>query len=385
MGHNSRSISLAVFSPVDPRRARTNAVSDVRLCGALASTGARVRWVVPSIGPTNGLNPETILDRHDVEHRFGIDIVRTPRGDGPADLGRLIPLALRQLRDAAARAAADWVLSRDLRLLLPQHVFARRGRAVPWLHEYRGESWERHLCRRSPCLLATNSAIVEAVHRDAPLLPAYVTGNPISRERLSFAQSTGKEEARRALGIENDGPLIVYTGKIYRGMTEVEYLLYAASRLTRYRFLMTGGQPAAVEQIQGQLDRQGIRNVSLTGFLEKPELTRLYQQAADVLVSYYSTRDHVLAAHNLPNKLAEYMATGNPVVVADFLAVRDLATEDTAVLVDPDNPDALVRGILRAVEDPEDAAARAARALALVRNRTFERVATEILDFLTGS
>jgi glycosyltransferase involved in cell wall biosynthesis len=123
-------------------------------------------------------------------------------------------------------------------------------------------------------------------------------------------------------------------------------------------------------------------NVTLTGFLYRPETTRYYQQAANVLVSYYSARDHPYAQHNLPNKLAEYMSTGNPAVVADFSAVRDIATPDTAVLVEPDKPAALVDAIARIVSQPAAFSERAQRARALIRERTFERVAGELVDFL---
>jgi glycosyltransferase involved in cell wall biosynthesis len=201
-------------------------------------------------------------------------------------------------------------------------------------------------------------------------------------ERIDFALRTSRVSARHALGIHTSEPLVVYTGKIYPGMAELSHLLQAATQLRECRFILTGGQPPAIRAIQTELDRRCLTNVTLTGFLEKPEATRYYQQAASVLVSYYSLRDHPYARHNLPNKLAEYMTTGNPVIVADFPAVRDVATPDTAVLVEPDEPAALIDAIARVVSEPAAYLQRAERARALIRERTFERVAGELIDFL---
>jgi glycosyltransferase involved in cell wall biosynthesis len=182
----------------------------------------------------------------------------------------------------------------------------------------------------------------------------------------------------------DEGPLIVYTGKVYVGMKEIEHLVYAAQHLPHCRFLMTGGQPAAIIELQFDLQTRGIDNVRLTGFLENPEITQLYQQAADVLVSYYSAQDHPYARHNLPNKLAEYMSTGNPVVVADFPAVHDWATAETAALVEPDNPAALVETILRLLEDRGRAAQMADSARRLAERRSFQQVASEVSAFLVA-
>jgi len=371
-----------MISPVDPRRARTNAIADVRFCAALRSEGHDVEWIVPSVGLKQGIDEERILSLHEVPYRFDLRVIVTPQRDGPRDLGRILPLVLGQLR-AHRRRPYDYVISRDLRLLLPILLSRQRNRAVPWLHEYRGERWERIACRRASGVLATNSAIVQDLRADVPTARTFVTGNPIFRERVVGDPHAAQKAARLELGLVHS-PLIVYTGKVYPGMREIEYLFHAAERLLSSRFVITGGQPAAIIELRDVLRRRGIENVDLTGFFEKPEFTRLYQQAADVLTSYYSTRDHLHAHHNLPNKLAEYMATGNPVVVADFPAVREWATPETAALVDPDNPEALVNALQALLDDPDHAAQIGHAGRRLVAGRPFERVAQDVTQFLAS-
>lgn len=378
-------LRIAVVSPVDPRVARTNTVADVRLCAALASHGHEVRWIVPSVGPRRELSASEIWRIHDLSHLFDIQFVRTPRQDGPRDLARIMPLIVSRIRPALFGSRQEISISRDVRLLVPLLASAKSSRAVPWLHEYRDEFWERQAYRRVSRVLATNSAIVKDLHRRIPSVSAFITGNPISEERIAFARETTRDAARRALGIDEGGPLVVYTGKLYPRMAEVEHLLQAATNLPRCRFLLTGGQPAALSVVRDELAQRSIHNVMLTGFLERPESTRLYQQAADILVSYYSVKDHPFACHNLPGKLAEYMSTGNPVVVADFPAVRDIASATTAVLVPPDDPAALTEALRRVLRDPRAAAELGASAQRLVHHRSYEQVAHDLGSFLTAT
>ena len=378
-------LRIAVFSPVDPRWARTNAVADVRLCTALASHGHRVQWVIPSVGPRRELSREDILARHAVPYPFEVQAVRTPRRHGPREVARVVPLVATQAWWALRPNPPDYTISRDLRLLLPLLISRRRARAVPWLHEYRDERWERFACRCASRLLATNSAILEDVRVHAPDVPTFVTGNPILEERATSAALVSREAARRELRLAGDRPLVVYTGKLYPGMAEIGHLVHAAKQLPDWSFLLTGGQPAAIARLRRDLAQSGVTNIILTGFLEKPEQTRLYQKAADVLVSYYSTRDHAYAHHNLPNKLAEYMSTGNPVVVADFPAVREWATPKTAALVEPDNPAALVATLVRVQEGAHSASQMAAHARRLVEEQSFESVAGDLERFLAAT
>jgi glycosyltransferase involved in cell wall biosynthesis len=373
-------LRLVLISPVDPQRARTNTVADVRFCAALSSQGHDVEWVVPTVGSKRGLSEASILSRHDVEYPFRVRLIRTPRRSGPRDVARILPLVFGQYRGGNGRF--DHILSRDLRLLLPALVGRRGWSAVPWLHEYRGEAWERFACRRVRWILATNSAIVAAVHADVSPLPALVTGNPVLAERITTNPAGSRRAARNALRLPHNRPVLVYTGKVYVGMKELEYLFYAAERFPNCLVVVTGGQPEAVARLRLDVQKHGLKNVVLTGFFEKPEVASLYQQAGDVLISYYSAHDHRYAAHNLPNKLAEYMATGNPTVVADFPAVRDWATPETAVLVEPDDPQALVANLAGLLSDRARAQRIGAAALELAKKRSYEAVARDVSQFL---
>jgi glycosyltransferase involved in cell wall biosynthesis len=278
------------------------------------------------------------------------------------------------------------ILSRGIRLVLPYVLLSKtRSRIVtaPWIHEFRGKRLERFVLARSTCLLTTNSAIVRDLERArVRSRPSFVTGNPVPRERVEFGRQSRKAEARARIGLDTEQTVIGYTGKLYLGMKELDHLVAAAARMPECLFMFTGGQPHVIQELTEQLRGRGIENVRLAGLLREPEETRYYQQAADVLVTYYSTADHPYAHHNLPGKVPEYMATGNPIVSADFPAVRDLLNAENAILVEPDNADALVSALRRAVHEREWSEALGRRAQSDVATRTTESLGSELGAFL---
>jgi len=123
--------------------------------------------------------------------------------------------------------------------------------------------------------------------------------------------------------------------------------------------------------------------VQLTGMLKDPNEARFHQKSADVLVSYYSTEDHPFAYQQLPAKVAEYMASGNAIVAADFPAVRELLNSGNSFLVKPHDPDALVDTLREAVENSADAETRGENAQRDVAGRTSEAVASELAEFFS--
>jgi glycosyltransferase involved in cell wall biosynthesis len=201
--------------------------------------------------------------------------------------------------------------------------------------------------------------------------------NPISEKQVRDRVS--REEARRRLALGVDGPLVAYTGKLFIGQQEAEWILEAARRLPDCVFLFTGGRPNVVAHYREWCRRAGLERVRFTGFID--DYTRIadYQQAADVLVSYYSPREHDVR-YNLPNKMCEYMLTGNVIVTSDFPAVRDVLNEGNAIFVAPEDPEALAVGIRWAIENRDAAGRLAARASVDVAAMTFAKRTRMLLD-----
>jgi glycosyltransferase involved in cell wall biosynthesis len=381
-------LRIRVLSRMDPATPRTHSIVAMRLCAGFASQGHDVELIVPAVTKPSP-PPKELLATYGIEQAIALRYLSV----GPANdsYGRRVMGALlaRHVQAAMRSDRPDVVISDDTRFLLP-YVAAGRLRSdgavtAPWLHGFQGNRIERLVCANSSCVLSTNRAMLEDVEATGALKrPAFVTGNPVPQELVEFGRGHSKADARTRLGLDLERPLITYTGKLFGQMKELDYLLEAAARLPDILFLLTGGQPPVIAELQQRLRADGRSNVQLTGMLKDPNEARFYQKAADVLLSYYSTEDHPFAYQQLPAKVAEYMASGNAVVAADFPAVRELLNGGNSFLVEPHNADAFVDTLREAFGNRAEAEARGARAQRDIAGRTSEAVASQLAEFFSA-
>jgi glycosyltransferase involved in cell wall biosynthesis len=81
---------------------------------------------------------------------------------------------------------------------------------------------------------------------------------------------------------------------------------------------------------------------------EMPE----YLAACDVLVSPHGKQADGGEFFGSPTKLYEYMASGRPIVASNLGQIADVLTDgESALLVPPDDPEALARAIVRLIDD----------------------------------
>ena len=220
-------------------------------------------------------------------------------------------------------------------------------------------------------MLATNESILRILSR---LRPDYtksstVTYNSVPAEYLD--PTPNRLAARRELELPAAADLVVYTGKLGFGLAEIDHILAAAKHLPRVTFILTGGKPSVARHLRSRCADAGMSNVVFTGFMHDPRRVRLYQRAADVLVSYYTTQDHVVE-HNLPQKVLEYMASGAVIVSPAYPATADVLTPENSLIVPPEDPDALAEGIATALRGRQRSEQLAAQALRDARRFTIE-------------
>ena len=109
-----------------------------------------------------------------------------------------------------------------------------------------------------------------------------------------------------------------------------------------------------------------------------PELFKLYR-ASDVFV-------HVARTEGLPQVLTEAQAAGLPIVATDVGGVRaGLGGGDEALLVPPNDAEALAAAITRLASDSEVRANFRKLGIARARALTLERQAARVAAFISGS
>jgi glycosyltransferase involved in cell wall biosynthesis len=387
---------ICYVTPFCVLRARTNQIADMRLCEGFAQNGCDVELISMYAYRPDNLAKSDVFPSYGIRQPYKLTIVPTPLWDAANKyasfavqmafgVGLSVWILIRSFRSTRGL----YVMSRSVSCLLPFVVLKRlrpRGiqwNVVPWLHEVPVRTYQVWVLQKADYVVATNSQILRTVHERyaVPSDRMALSLNPITSAQ---AQTTiDKLQAREKLGLASDKPLVVYTGKLAIGMREIGFILEAAARVPEYHFLFTGGKPEVVAYYERYCDQRGISNVSFAGYLHRYVDVQYYQFAADVLVSYYTPDQH-LVQYNLPNKICEYMLTGNPIVTPDFPATRDILHQGNAFFVEPENTDSLVEGLRSVVEDRDLARQISAQARHDVEGATFQRRTQIILDLFRG-
>ena len=161
-----------------------------------------------------------------------------------------------------------------------------------------------------------------------------------------------------------------------------EMLLEALARLEertpgRYRLTIVGDG-----QLEDELRAEAARfgdAVRFRGHVPNgPELFEFYR-ASDVFV-------HVARTEGLPQVLTEAQAAGLPIVATDVGGVRaGLGGGAEALLVPPNDPEALAAAITRVASDGDLRAVFRELGFARVRTLTLERQAARVAAFISGS
>ena len=192
----------------------------------------------------------------------------------------------------------------------------------------------------------------------------------------------GKAEARHELGIGQADFIVMYVGQMYK-WKGVDTLVAAGAFLPDdVRVWLVGGTPEELPRIEKLVRESGFGRVKLVGYVPPTQIPT-YLAAADVLAVPNSAKAAVSRYYTSPLKLFEYMASERPIVASDLPALREIiAHEETALLVPPDDSNAIAAAVGRLRADPALARRLAANSRDAVVAHTWVKRATRILDFI---
>lgn len=385
--------TVIYLSPYDILRPRTNQVSDVRFTEGFSQNDCEAYFICPFVDRKDN------IDTADIDRIYGLTdpvhfrILKTRFKQDVKGKWALMRIAakslpvIRSILKSRNGKSPVYVISRSPFLLLPYLIlrpagFFRNATLVHWAHDVHQSKIARWIYLKCDKLLATNKSILDTITRHSTnrFSPAQITLNPITETQANAIPD--RQSARHLLGLDIDNkPLVVYTGKIGLNYSkELEFILQASAALPGVRFLLTGGTPHAVSHWKKYAEKIGA-NADFTGYIHDYSRIHLYQQAADVLVSYYTHQGHDVR-YNLPNKLCEYMLTGNIIVCPDYPATRELLTAENCHFVEPENAKALAEGIAWCLSNPEQSQQKAAVAARQARQLTFRNICSRILEIM---
>jgi glycosyltransferase involved in cell wall biosynthesis len=195
----------------------------------------------------------------------------------------------------------------------------------------------------------------------------------------AFNVGLQKTEARKRLGIAEEDILVLYTGHLYQ-WKGVYTLVDAALMMPRgVSVVFVGGTTEDIVALKTHA--KNASNIMFMGHRSHKEIP-LWQAAADVLVLPNSAREKISAYYTSPMKLFEYMASHRPIVVTDLPSIREIAGDDTATVVAPDDARALAAGIEMTVSDAQGSEIKARKGYVWVSDHTWDKRAERILAFI---
>jgi glycosyltransferase involved in cell wall biosynthesis len=196
-----------------------------------------------------------------------------------------------------------------------------------------------------------------------------------------FEPVVGRDEARARLGLPPAARIVCHAGHMYPGRG-VEETLDAITSLPDVQLVLIGGNPEDINRVRAYAaGRDLCDRVRFEGIVPNGKVP-LYLWAADALIMPYTTRTATVRAMS-PLKMFEYMAAGRPIVATDFPSVREVLHDgENALLIGPDSPEEITRGLRRVLEDQTLADALAGRAHKDVEAYTWECRAGYILESL---
>lgn len=256
---------------------------------------------------------------------------------------------------------------------LPLAVMVRLLR-IPFFYETHRKpiSWSERCRDYAMCSLAAGLVVISDYMRGYYI--RYGKDVLVAHDAVSLARFTsligGGNEARKKLNLPLNQNICVYAGTISK-LKGVETVITAAHRLPETVFVFVG--PVSTEFAGRTLPL----NIKLLARVEQKDLPEILR-AGHVLLLPHPRGEYSQS----PMKLFEYMASGIPIVASRLPSISEVLNDKNAILVEPENGEALARGIERAISDIHLSQTLAQKAYSDVQNYTWEKRGRVIAEFI---
>ncbi|MFH2000547.1 MAG: glycosyltransferase family 4 protein [Planctomycetota bacterium] len=364
---NSNASVLCYYANVRFPSERANSIQIVNMCSAFSECGVDVTLHHPIRYNRFRAAAPSLFAFYNVPERFGtkrlfsVDFIDfLPRSlQHPAfrlqsfSFGlRALPVMLRSpgafhyIRDNATLFLATCLLPRRVteNLFYEAHDFPEKPRSAAMLIQ---------AVRRCGGVVAITHGLKERF-LSAGLAPKrlHVAPDGVNLER--FENMPDREAARKSLSLPVGEPVAVYTGQFFP-WKGVETLVGAAPYLEHpWTLVLVGGQEQDRIRLEKLAQGRNVRSRVIFRERVKPGDIPVWLSAADLLVLPNSGRFAISSHYTSPMKLFEYMASKRPIVASDLPSLREvLRHEENALLVPPDDSQALAKAMDRLLTDRE--------------------------------
>ncbi len=246
----------------------------------------------------------------------------------------------------------------------------------------RSNYYIRWLFSRVSLFLATNKFKTDFLHKEFHIPYDRIIRQPNAVNTEMFGIDTGREEARKKLGLPLEEKIVLYTGMLtdWKG---ADIFLTASELLTKSEVIyVAGGTDKDISEYKQKAE--GKKHLVIVGRKPHQEIP-LWLRAADVLVLPHTAKFAIAKYDASPVKLFEYLASGRPVVISDLPSMREIVDDSMVWFFAPDNPQSLADSIHQALAQGEEAEKKALRALAQVNNFSWDKWADNVVAFINNN
>jgi glycosyltransferase involved in cell wall biosynthesis len=197
----------------------------------------------------------------------------------------------------------------------------------------------------------------------------------------SYQALPSKETARAKLGLPQNKKIVLYVGRFYDwkglGITTRAATFVPGEVI----WVFVGGNADEFRQAAGVSLPSTGRAMGSRPYREIP----IWLAGADTLLVLGTQENEYSWLETSPMKLFEYMASGRPIVASATPANKEIVSDREVFFYTPDDERALAAAISRSIQEPKQAALKAAASLDRVKLYTWENRAREVLDFIGES
>ena len=196
-----------------------------------------------------------------------------------------------------------------------------------------------------------------------------------------------RRAAREALGLDQTAELVVYAGMTFAHRW-LEGLLAALARLRtshpNLQAVLVGGRPAEIAALREQANTLGL-TISAPGQPQSAHLHFIGPRPQAEIVRYLAAADALAIPDTVtdvtasPLKLFEYLALGQPLVLPNIPALREIVPSELGSYFPRRDLDGLCAALAHALAD-HDNRHRAEARRAVARDHTYGRRAERIIE-----
>jgi glycosyltransferase involved in cell wall biosynthesis len=391
-------MKIAIIAPTFIPAKRANTLQVMKMTQAIANLGHQVNLAVPEAPGRIRIDSqrwEDIAHYYGLSNKFPIDYLSAKSSLRKYDYAWY---AVRWAR----RWEADIIYTR-----LPQAatLAAFQGyRTILEVHDFPQGFFGPILFKRflkgdgAKRLVVISRVLASDLHEEfgSPEQPPFTQVIPDGVDLIRYSDLPESDESRSKLFpalqqyLDKSEPHLFperftagYTGHLYHGRG-VHLILELAKRLPDVNFLLVGGELQDVSRVKGIVKERGLQNVIITGFVPNAELP-LYQAASDVLLMPYQRRVAAssggdIARYLSPMKLFEYMACGRAICSSDLPVLREVLSEEIAILLPPEDIDSWVAALRELRDNPDQRNSLANKAQQAAGRYSWDSRAEKILE-----